>query len=45
MSTIRVNKQANRLTIILKAQNRAELLKIVATIKAAAPELKPGLPV
>ncbi|MCP3950784.1 MAG: hypothetical protein GY697_00980 [Desulfobacterales bacterium] len=43
MSSVKVDKKLNRLTITLAAANREELSKVVADIKAAASELEPDL--
>ena len=43
MSSVKVDKKLNRLTITLTAATREELSEIVADIKAAARELEPDL--
>lgn len=43
MNSVTIDKKLNRLTINLAAENRQELEKVVAEIKAAAGELEPDL--
>lgn len=43
MSSVKVDKKRNRLTITLTAKNRDELARVVEDVKAAAGELEPDL--
>ena len=43
MSSVKIDKKLNRLTIIFGSASREELSKVIADIKAAARELEPDL--
>lgn len=43
MSSVKVDKKLNRLTITLTARNREELARVIEAVKTAASELEPDL--
>lgn|GEM_PF-804156 len=43
MSSVKVDKKLNRLTITLTARNREELARVIEAVKSAASELEPDL--